>query len=183
MFRPLRLGVLLVSRTSYKLELAGAPTQVFSGALAGTTTTVAQRGTAAASAMATAVGLATMGEHRPLGKRKRSHVTCAWDSSEKCMEGQRRWRATERGYNSILASRARRAAGTERSYATRSNTDSANLVGSVHKVARSRQRKGCRGGRSLLNLSRATSVLCSAAAVGSNLGQPCRRARWSASSA
>ena len=30
-FRPLRLGVLLVNRTSYRLELAGAPTHVFCG--------------------------------------------------------------------------------------------------------------------------------------------------------
>ena len=69
-FRPLRLGVLLVNRTSYRLELAGAPTHVFCGALTEARSTVVQHSSVAASVMATAVGLANVGEHRPLGKRK-----------------------------------------------------------------------------------------------------------------
>ena len=137
-FRPLRLGVLLVNRTSYRLELAGAPTHVFCGALTEARSMVVQRSSVAASVMATAVGLANVGEHRPLGKRKRLRGPRAWGSSAKSKQGQKLWRATGSGYNSVLASQARRSVRTQRSYATRSNTTSAQLLASVQKKTRSR---------------------------------------------
>ena len=51
-FRPLRLGVLLVNRTSYRLELAGAPTHVFCGALTEARRTGVQNSSVGASVMA-----------------------------------------------------------------------------------------------------------------------------------
>ena len=106
-FRPRRLGVLLVNAQTYRRELRGKGGAVFTGRL--DDADGADGGDPLPSGVDGTGGglLGSVGRHRPLGKRKRRGPR-AWSKTDECKDGQRRWRQTEAGWNAVTASVAKR---------------------------------------------------------------------------
>ena len=106
-FRPRRLGVLLVNSQTYRLELRGKGGAVLTGRLDGLL------GGGGGGSLSSGGGggggflLGSVGRHRPLAKRKRSGPR-PWAKTAKAKEGQVRWRQTEDGWNAVAASVAER---------------------------------------------------------------------------
>ena len=133
-FRPRRLGVLLVNRSYYRLEVDGGNHEVFEGSLGG----VASLGPPTRPGVALLPSM--VGSHEPLSKRKRPHGPRKWSDTRKAKKGRKRWRDTDHGYESHLEDRATRSGHLwQRHHATRSNTTDNALLQSTHKATRSRK--------------------------------------------
>ena len=106
-FRPRRLGVLLVNSQTYRLELRGKGGAVFTGRLDGLDG--GGGGGALSNGWDGNGGLlpGSIGRHRPLSKRKRSGPR-AWSKTDNPKDWQLWWRQTETGWNAVAASVATR---------------------------------------------------------------------------
>ena len=134
-FRPRRLGVLLVNRTSYRLELDGCDGRVFAGelgAVAASTELDTRRGAF--------LSLNTVGVHRSIGGRTRPHGARGWSKTAKAISGRKRWRDSDHGHDRHLEHLVNRRMPRHREYVTRSNSSSSTLMNSMHSVARTRKR-------------------------------------------